>query len=365
MRREEQKRSIAILGPVMILVLVFLFPFYPLQPNVSVLGQSQNFFTDIESSWAKEEITSLAESELLSGYPDGTFQPQSLMSRAEFTKLIVSAFSSPSESPATFLDLSYNHWASSYVSRAQVQGWVNGFPDGTFHPQDPITRAQVLAVLGRIESWPSTFWPYPTPPSAWASSYVAAALDLKVVRASDPYFDHDTFFADQPARREEVAAFIARSLKPATDEASSLSSFTTLSLDDRENLLLELINSERQRNGLNTLSWDQRLAEFAFSYAQEMGANGFFSHDSPVSGSFQTRAQVLFQEGYLLAGENLGRVQNSTAFSTEQLVTSLHASFMNSTKHRENILRGDWTSVGLGFYEQGDVFLVVETFAQK
>ncbi len=364
MRREEQKRIITIFGPMIILVLVFLFLNFPSRSSVSVLGQSQSAFTDIESSWASEQILYLVNTGIISGYPDGTFRPQNPMTRAEFTRLIVSAFSSPSESPAAFLDLSYEHWVSLYVSRAQVQGWVNGFPDGTFHPQDPVTRAQVLAVLARIEAWPLSSWHYSSAPSSWASSYLAAALELKIVRENDPYFDFNGSFADQPASRQEVAAYLARSLQ--LDAGAGLSTASSVSpLTDREELLFHLVNSERQRNGLDALSWDQHLVEFAHAYAREMGVNGFFSHDSPLSGNFPTRAQVLFQDGYLLAGENLGRVQNSTAFTLEQLVSSLHAGFMNSATHRENILRGEWTSVGLGFYEKGDVFLVVEVFAQK
>jgi len=104
------------------------------------------------------------------------------------------------------------------------------------------------------------------------------------------------------------------------------------------------------------------LAEFADGYVQEMGRNHFCSHDSPISGGFAQRAQVLFQEGYLQVGENLGTAADCT---TAEAVQMLFAEFMSSPAHRSNILGGDWTRIGLGFWDSGDQFLLVLTFGRK
>jgi len=107
-------------------------------------------FTDLTTAWANQDISDLISLNILSGYPDGSFRPEAPVTRAEFTKMVVVAFSSPSETGSSFADVSVDYWASSYISRAQIQGWINGFPDFSFRPQDSLTRAQAISVLMRI-----------------------------------------------------------------------------------------------------------------------------------------------------------------------------------------------------------------------
>ncbi|MCR4433786.1 MAG: S-layer homology domain-containing protein [Caldiserica bacterium] len=325
---------------------------------VSVLGQNAPQFSDIGSSWARDEILKLAQVGIISGFPDGTFRPGNPVSRAEFAKMVVSSFASPSESPPSFKDVSQDFWASRYISGAQVMGWITGFPDGTFRPQEPVTRAQALAVLARIAGWKEEVWPYPIPPSSWATGTVAAALKNGVIRENEPYWDLSYQFADQACERQEVAAFLERMLekvRPALFSSVEVAGQTaSIALDEKATFLLGLINKERANAGLNSLEWDSTLADFAQKYATEMGTNEFFSHVSPISGSFQERAKVLFDQGFTFVGENLARVNNIGSFTTEALLSSIHNSFMNSPTHRDNIMNPNWTSVGIGFWSDGN-----------
>jgi uncharacterized protein YkwD len=93
-----------------------------------------------------------------------------------------------------------------------------------------------------------------------------------------------------------------------------------------------------------------------------MGLNHFFSHESPISGDFAQRAQILFQEGYSQVGENLGTTAGCT---TAEAIQMLFAEFMSSPAHRSNILGSDWTRIGLGLWDSGDQFLLVLTFGRK
>jgi uncharacterized protein YkwD len=315
-------------------------------------------FSDISQTWALSEIEFLASQNLLQGYADGTFRPTNPITRAEFTDLVVKSFSSPLNSSLGFVDLSSSFWAASFIARAQQEGWVNGFPDGTFRPQEPITIAQAIAVLVRIADWPLEQWLFPTTPSSWAASYLAAARGHQIIRDGDPYFHPDQAFGDEQATREEVAAFVARSVMQTGSYPASSEPAT----DWRCRAFLDLIGQTRSQAGLPTLIFDPRLAEFANSYVQEMGQNHFFSHDSPISGDFTQRAQVLFQEGYLQVGENLGAAADCT---TAEAVQMLFAEFMSSPAHRSNILGGDWTRIGLGFWDSSDQFLLVLTFGCK
>ena len=89
----------------------------------------------------------------MKGYPDGTFRPEEPVTRAEFAvSLARSAGLDPVASPAkTFRDLPANNWAAPLVYAAVAKGWVSGYPDGTFHPDGNITREESMAmVAGRM-----------------------------------------------------------------------------------------------------------------------------------------------------------------------------------------------------------------------
>jgi uncharacterized protein YkwD len=343
-----------------LLVLVFLLPFTNSLPKVSVLGTSA--FSDLSSAWAQEEISNLVDAEILSGYPDGSFKPDNSMTRAEFAKMVVSAFSSPSQALASFRDVSPDFWAAPYIAQAQAKGWVNGYPDGNFAPQENVTRAQVLAALVRIAGWPEELWTQGVAPSGWASSQVAAAWSHGVLRTSDPYLDLTVAFADLSASRQEVAAFMQRVRLQVLDVSATTAA---ISLGTKEQQMLDLVNQARQQDGLTPLVWDEQLASFGNDYARQMGENDFFNHTSPLTGSFQDRVQILFADGYTLVGENLGKAQNTNlTFGETQLISSIEDGLLQSPTHLANIL-GDWDRLGLGFFAVGETFLVVQVFGTR
>lgn len=349
-------------------IMFFCYSFFSI-PNLSVLGQNYVQFSDISSSWAQSEILKLAQAGIVSGYPDGTFRPMEPVTRAEFARMVVSSFASPSESPPSFKDIPQDFWASRFISGAQLMGWITGFPDGTFRPQEPVTRAQALVVLARIGDWKEEAWTYPNLPSTWASGFVATALSKGILRETEPYWDLTFNFADSPCQRQEIAAFLERTLeqlRPSLFSQPEIQGETaTLSLGEKEEFLLSLINSERDKAGLNPLRWDNTLADFALKYAEEMGTHGFFSHVSPISGSFQERAKVLFEKGFTFVGENIARISNVNAYSYQSVLSSIHASFMNSTTHRDNILNPNWTLVGIGIWTDGNWLYLEVCFGSR
>lgn len=114
------------------------------QPTVS--------FTDIKSShWAYDSVINLAEKFILNGYLDGTFKPESNITRAEFAKIIVSATGSVDPyALSTFKDVNNGDWYYSYVSTAYSMGYITGYPDGSFRPNDNITRADICTIVNRV-----------------------------------------------------------------------------------------------------------------------------------------------------------------------------------------------------------------------
>ncbi len=169
-------------------------------------------FFDTREHWAKESIASLLLRGVLAGYPDGGFRPDASLTRAEFAKIISLGFDLPSRQGGakSFTDLEPNFWAAPYIERAWKAGVVEGFPDGSFRPNDPVKRAEIAAMLCRVFSWPLI--PQNTAPTFidldsahWAFVYIETGAWQG---AWDGYPDGD-FRPEAPATRGEIASLIA------------------------------------------------------------------------------------------------------------------------------------------------------------
>ena len=110
----------------------------------------QKTFSDVkDGDWYADAVNTLAGLGILSGYEDGTFRPGHEITRAEFVTVVM-AFSQPSEEPAEFADVPQTHWASKNIAAAVENGWVSGYPDGTFHPEDSISRAEAVSIINKM-----------------------------------------------------------------------------------------------------------------------------------------------------------------------------------------------------------------------
>lgn len=110
---------------------------------------AQTKFSDVDSNyWANQYVLSLNEANVIGGYPDGTFRPENQMTRAEFASILAGAFTQPTiREPITFSDVPADHWAAGAISMAYARGFLSGYPDGTFGLDRPITRLEVLLSL--------------------------------------------------------------------------------------------------------------------------------------------------------------------------------------------------------------------------
>lgn len=106
-------------------------------------------FSDVsDSAWYATAVNTLVELDVLSGYEDGTFRPNNAVTRAEFVTAVCKCFDSLSTGSAGFSDVS-GHWAEGFVNQAVAEDWISGFPDGTFRPDESIQRCQVTAILNK------------------------------------------------------------------------------------------------------------------------------------------------------------------------------------------------------------------------
>ncbi|MCL2045118.1 MAG: S-layer homology domain-containing protein [Oscillospiraceae bacterium] len=153
-------------------------------------------FSDIrEGVWYSQAVSYLASIRIITGYPDGTFRPDQPITRAEFAAM-ASRFDNLAETYTNaFTDIA-NHWAVSVINSSYAKGWISGYPDGTFRPQQNINRAEVVTVVNkmldrkvRLEDIPTgikvfndintTHWAY--------TAIVEASNDHDFIRGADGY----------------------------------------------------------------------------------------------------------------------------------------------------------------------------------
>lgn len=110
---------------------------------------AQSRFSDVNDSyWASQYVRSLTSANVISGFPDGTFQPEAQMTRAQFASILSGGFPQPSvRQPMVFKDVPATHWAAGAIANAYTRGFLRGYPDGSFGPEKPITRLEVLLAL--------------------------------------------------------------------------------------------------------------------------------------------------------------------------------------------------------------------------
>ena len=109
-----------------------------------------NTFTDVPKGyWAADYIGYMQQFGIITGYSDGSFRPDAPVTRAEFAA-IASRFEKLTEGSKSFADVPDTYWAARYINFAATRGWVTGYSDGTFKPENTITRAEVAAVTCRL-----------------------------------------------------------------------------------------------------------------------------------------------------------------------------------------------------------------------
>ncbi|WP_019132157.1 S-layer homology domain-containing protein [Peptoniphilus obesi] len=112
------------------------------------IGNSQTDLKDIDKSWAKNIIASLAEKNIMKGYEDGTFRPDQMITRAEFAEIIKN-IDIKNQAKSPFIDIS-GHWAEKAINQAYANNRINGYEDGTFRPDNKITRAEAVKILNSV-----------------------------------------------------------------------------------------------------------------------------------------------------------------------------------------------------------------------
>ena len=106
--------------------------------------------TDIQGHWAQNTINKWVDKGDISGYPDGTFRPNNMITRAEFVVLVNNAMGYSKSGYAYFSDVPNHYWGKNAIQTGVAAGYISGDGDGTFRPNDPVTRQEAAAMISRI-----------------------------------------------------------------------------------------------------------------------------------------------------------------------------------------------------------------------
>lgn len=165
-------------------------------------------FTDIRGHWAEETILRLAKSGAVGGYPDGTFRPDRPITRAEFASILTAALQLAPAEGKTFADTE-RHWAREAISTAYADGWIRGYDDRTFAPDEPITREQMAAMAANAlhleQPTSAPIFADGDRISSWAREAVAAAAARGILSG---YPDGTLRPQGQATRAEAVMAIV-------------------------------------------------------------------------------------------------------------------------------------------------------------
>lgn len=167
----------------------------------------ENSFSDVSAGdWYCTAVSTMAKLGIVTGYPDGTFRPNEAITRAELAA-IAARFDDSKVISSDFSDMS-GHWAKALVERAAALGWVNGYPDGTFKPDQDITRAEAMTLINNVlDRIPETaadlrddmhVWPDNAKDAWYYIAVQEATVSHEYVRKSGSDFERWTALRNDP-----------------------------------------------------------------------------------------------------------------------------------------------------------------------
>ena len=234
----------------------------PIEIQTGAAAPMTSMFDDVPSDfWASANINRLVASNVIAGYPDRTFKPTLPVSRAEFASLLINGLNmhSANINPCPiFNDVPNNHWANNAIDKGVNAGLIAGYPDNSFKPGSPVSRAEALTILAKsikcevnpcdVDKILSEYKDACDVPE-WAKLSVAKALKsglLKNTPAPDQILpNHDASRADIAAMLSELRIAIGLDTQPvacaptggaAMIEQSQVVAIPTLNIKFEDNI---------------------------------------------------------------------------------------------------------------------------------
>lgn len=147
---------------------------------------------DFKGHWAESYIKEFIKLGYIDGYSDGTIKPDGKVTRAEFTKLVNKVFGFTQTTDISFGDVKSNQWYYKEVSIGVSEGYIDGYPDNTFRPDDYISREEACKIIGSILNKISegeTSFVDNSSISDWAKVYVKGLTESGIIQGFQNKFN--------------------------------------------------------------------------------------------------------------------------------------------------------------------------------
>ncbi|MGE5391826.1 MAG: S-layer homology domain-containing protein [Deltaproteobacteria bacterium] len=176
------------LPPAVVLIIALFIAF--IDTSVAAAVSGPDHYSDVKADDPNRVFINYTYHQgLITGFPDGKFHPDDGITRAQAAVIMVKAagLQVPAEAASSFMDVPASHWATKYISAATEAGYLKGFPDGTFRPDEKLTRAQGISLIMRLCSL-SDRAELPVlkdvSPEYWAAHDIGTAITLEMIGLS-------------------------------------------------------------------------------------------------------------------------------------------------------------------------------------
>nr|WP_156889547.1 S-layer homology domain-containing protein [Paenibacillus harenae] len=181
---------------------------------IAATNNGNKSFSDTGNHWGSSFITKAVKVGIITGYEDSTFRPNASVTRAEFAAMISRAFAlAPKPGSAVFNDTGSN-WAVDYIGALADKGVITGYADSSFKPNEPISRAEMVAIIARVLNLdvlaavePASFTDVSG--NHWAANEIKLASSAKLVQGMST----SLFAPNSTTTRAEAVTLIIRSLE--------------------------------------------------------------------------------------------------------------------------------------------------------
>lgn len=181
-----------------------------IESESDVTTKSAITLTDISNHWAKDKIQEAVKLGFVGGYPDNTFKPNNTITRAEFATLINKAIDIKNKTEINLVDVSKRDWYYDEVNKAISAGIFSGYNDNTFKPQNPITRQEVAKVISSVITTADTDGVGASQMSDYANihDWAKPSVDLSANKGYLKGYPDGTFMPTKSLTRAEAVKII-------------------------------------------------------------------------------------------------------------------------------------------------------------
>ncbi len=206
-------RKVSLIPELMVFMVISFFSVFLLTAPVSAAdimgnGSEDKVYSDLSNSNPNfNYIKYLSQRGIIAGFPDGSFQPEESLNRAQAAVILVKAMGleiSPA-SEMSFKDVGKDHWAATYIDSCVKAGYIKGYPDGSFQPEEKLSRAQGISLVLRLSKQDMNRASLPQIEDVnhehWAARHIATGLAAEMVGLDS---SGKKFLPDSPFSRQEM-----------------------------------------------------------------------------------------------------------------------------------------------------------------